>query len=248
MRRFADWLLVILAVLLPVTLAAQPVEISFDAANPPFMYSQSGKPAGLYPALVSAAFRNMRTDVILQARPWSRVIPELDKGLAGAGGLYKTIERERRFDYSEPLYIEKILVFYHKARPVSFATLEDLRGLRIGVIRGWSYGDAFDLARQNQHFSVEETAADELNFRKLSLQRLDVVLAIAESGMPQLKKFDTLAVAATPLMENPTYLAFAKSARQQALLQAFNRALKAMRANGEYELILKRELTRCPFC
>ena len=70
MRRFADWLLVILAVLLPVTLAAQPVEISFDAANPPFMYSQSGKPAGLYPALVSAAFSNMRTEVIMQARQW----------------------------------------------------------------------------------------------------------------------------------------------------------------------------------
>jgi len=244
MKKVSVWLAAQLSICVFGTTSAEQVTISFDSANPPFMYSQAGTPAGLYPALVTAVFRTMRTSVNLQARPWARVLPELDKGLAGAGGLYKTSERVHKFDYSEPLYVEKILVFYNSARPVSFGHLNDLRGLRIGVIRGWSYGEEFDLARKNQFFTVEETASDEFNFRKLDRQRLDVVLAVAESGNYKLKRFDNLVAARQPLVENPTYLAFAKSMHKQALLENFNRALRAVQASGEYQLILRRELSQ----
>jgi ABC-type amino acid transport substrate-binding protein len=43
----------------------------------------------------------------------------------------------------------------------------------------------------------------------------------------------------TPLATNDTYLVFAKSAQQTALLEKFNAALEAMREDGAYDLLVK---------
>lgn len=242
MRKLAGLLVASLVLLSSSLVLAEHPAISFDTANPPFMYSRDGTPAGLYPALISAAFDAMGVKVTLQARPWARVIPELDKGLAGAAGLYKTAERERKYDYSDPIYVEKLMVFYHQSRPVRFAGVDDFRGLRIGVIRGWSYAENFDQARKRQFFVLEESISDEQNFRKLALGRVDAVLAVAEAGTAMMKQFDNIAVAEVPLAQNPTYLAFAKSAQQTVLLREFNQVLKTMKTRGEYQKILASEL------
>ena len=39
--------------------AAEPVAINFDANNPPFMFAQDGRAAGIYPAIVSAAMDSL---------------------------------------------------------------------------------------------------------------------------------------------------------------------------------------------
>lgn len=224
--------------------SADNLVISFDNANPPFMYERDGKPVGIYPALVGAAFKHMSVGITLQSKPWIRALRELDEGITGVGGLYRSAERERKYDFSQPIFVEKLLVYFNKSRPVNFSTVEDLAQLRIGVIRGWSYGERFDLARRAGHFTVEETPSDEQNFSKLDLARLDAVLAVAEAGAARMATHVNLQAAPTPLALNVTFLAFAKSAGKQALLKRFDRTLKAMHANGEFQRIVAAELAR----
>lgn len=213
--------------------AAQPPTVNVDDSNPPFMYAKNGKPAGIYPAIIEAAFKRMNVPVALQAEPWKRAIQDLDAGTAGVGGIYKTPERERKYDFSEPIYSEKLMVYSSRKNPVNFTRLDDLKGKRVGTIRGWSYGDEFDGARKANAFTVDETASDTQNFMKLDQGRVDAVVAISEAGNALLAKYKTIAAAAVPLTQNPTYLAFAKSANQGALLRQFNEAVDAMKKSGD---------------
>ncbi len=218
--------------------------INVDIANPPFMYGIQGKAMGVYPRLIQAAFRHMDSPVLVEAKPWNRTLMEGEHGLAGVGGLYKNSERLTKFDYSDQLFVERLVVYFNMLKPVAFSGVEDLKGKRIGVIRGWSYGDDFDRMRKDGDFTVEAVASDEQNFRKLEAQRLDAVITIREAGAVLAPKFKDLGCAPTPLALNPTFLAFAKSAYRAALLKQFNSALMQMQKSGEFQKIIAEEFSR----
>jgi len=153
-------------------------------------------------------------------------------------------ERSQIWDFSAPLLVERIVVYSHAVRPVIFTSLTDLYGKRIGVLRGWSYGDAFDDARRGERFWVEEVSTDEQNFLKLESGRVDAVLAIPESVAALLPQHQDILGSAVPLMETEAFLAFSKAEQRGPLLARFNRVLKAMKASGEFKRILNSELAR----
>ncbi len=227
-----------------VAFAADPLLINVDEAHPPYMYNADGKAEGFYSALVQAAFQQMGVPVELAPKPWARAIHEMDQGLSGTAGIYKNSERLKRYDYSEPLLTERLVVYSMRSNYLPFTKVEDLKGKRVGVMRGWSYGDEFDNARSAGLFKVEDVSTDEQNFLKLSTHRIDVMVAIPESVSPLLTRFPSVVAAPTPLLEAPAYLAFSKAAGQTVLLQRFNQALKEMRKSGEFLRILTTEFTR----
>jgi polar amino acid transport system substrate-binding protein len=222
--------------------AAEPLRVNVDEANPPFMYAVDGRAAGLYPALLNAVFREMKEPVDIQALPWRRALMEIDASAAGVGGIYKNTERLAKYDYSAALFVERVNVYVHKdhwRKPLK--SLGDLSGMRVGVIRGWSYGDEFDRARQAGRMQVQEVTSDRQNFQKLHAARLDAVLAIDEAARAQLQGFPKV-VAAWTLTENPTYLAFNKSARMTAVIERFDAALAKLRAQGQADRIVEQAL------
>jgi polar amino acid transport system substrate-binding protein len=223
--------------------AQTPLRILVDDANPPFMYQNGGRAAGLYPRLVAAGFRHMGMPVEIQAVPWRRALHDADTAGAGVAGIYKNSERLAKYDYSEPLFVERVNIYAADGRQAgSSAGLASLHGQRVGAIRGWSYGDDFDKARQEQRFVVEEVTSDEQNFRKLDAGRLDVALAIEDAARLLLAAHPKV-LATGRLTENPTYLAFSKRDARTAVLRRFNEALKALRADGRYDAIARAALT-----
>lgn len=226
--------------------AAGPIPVCVDLANPPFMSEASGKAVGVYPALIKEAFSAMGTKVLIDAKPWKRCLSELDDGITGVGGIYKNDERLQKYDFSEPIFVERMAVYFHKARPVEFANVASLVGLTVGVVRGWSYGDEFDRAVKDKKILVEDVTSDSQNFQKLGLRRLDVVLAIEEAGAGVLKsgQYPDIVASPKPLFENPTFLAFNKRAKPADLLARFNKALTDMKANGKLKRIGAAELGR----
>lgn len=220
----------------PAPAARAQESVGIDIANAPFMYQRDGEAAGLYPALLRAAFARMGQPLTLQALPWGRVVAALETGRAGAAGMYKTTERLRRFDFSEPLFVEQLYVYAPAARAAGIRSVSDLKGLRIGVLRGWNYGDAFDTALRAGELHAEPAASDVYNFRKLSAGRLDAVLAVEQSGSAQLRSgaFPGVAPTAAPLLALPAHLVFLKNTGRQALLRRFNLALQELKASGDY--------------
>ena len=222
---------------------AQELLVDVDDANPPFMFGRDGHAAGVYPVLMSAVFKEMKADVRILPKPWRRALAEIDAGTAGVGGIYKNSERVKRYDYSEAMFVERVSLYALRTDTARYASVADLKGKRVGVIRGWSYGDDFDAARRAQSMLVEEVNSDAQNFAKLAAGRLDVVLAIVEAAEPHLRAHRTVQLAGT-MAENPTYLAFSKAAGMQGFLDRFNAALARMKKSGAVARIVAEELHR----
>ncbi|KUM03093.1 transporter substrate-binding domain-containing protein [Chromobacterium subtsugae] len=228
-------------------LAGEPpgLIVDFDASNPPLMYAGQQGAAGLYPALVAKVCERAGIAVTLRAASWRLALQELGGGSAAAGGIIKTASREKLFDFSQPLFYERV-VMASPAKAPRYRKLEDLYGKRVGVMAGWSYGDAFDLARKQGRLTAFDGDSDEQNLRQLRLGRLDVVLGIREPLQLALRDggYRDVALSQEALVTNPSYLAINKHAQQEALLTRFNLALEAMRRDGSYDSVLQRELSR----
>ncbi len=220
----------------------EPVKIAVDEANPPFMFQGGGKALGLYPALLETAFSRMGVDAEIKAYPWRRALSIGARGEAAVGGIYKNREREEVYDYSKPLFEERILLYVRKGKGFEFKSLQDLKGKTLGTIRGWSYGDEFDKAKQAGLFKTEEVEGDEINFKKLLAGRVDAVLGIdisAELAIRQQGCQGQVEALERPIAVNKTYIAFAKRLGKVELLERFNAALDEMRKDGSYERIVK---------
>ena len=231
----------------PSSEAVRPaIVVDVDAENPPFMSSRAGDAVGLYPALIRAALGRCHDHVRVQAKPWKRAFVEIDKAQAGVGGLCRNAERLAKYDFSDPIYVENIAVFYRTVQPFDFRTVADLYGKRVGVLRGWSYGDDFDVAKRNGSIATEEVSSDRSNFLKLTDGRLDAVLAIEESGQAAMAASGLHGIeqANAYLASYPVYLAFSKKAAKSDLLVCFNKALAEMKQDGAFERIVRQELGR----
>ena len=232
--------------LVSIASAADPIRINVDAENPPFMFAKDGKPAGVYPALIAAAMSKAGVAITMEAKPWKRALSEIDEGKSGIGGIYKNNERAQKYDFSEPILTENTAVYFNKSKPIDFKTVADLNGKKVGVIRGWSYGDAFDAARKAGTISTEETSSDYSNLMMLAKGRVDAVLAIEEAGEAAIAAANLADIeqGKTFLASNKVHLAFAKSAKQTDTLGRFNKAIAAMKQDGSLDKIVQQELTK----
>ena len=220
--------------------------IAVDEGNPPFMYAQGEGAAGLYPALIREAFRRMGVAVDVAAMPWKRALAGIDAGENGVGGIYQNAERLKHYDYSEKLFDEVLVVYTPSSQTFPFTGIDSLKGKRVGVIRGWSYGDDFDAAVKAGTIITEEVQGDAQNFSKLSSGRLDAVIAISESAAAAIASggiSGRVTALEPPFASNAAYLAFAKPLNNGPvgkgdMLARFNAALASMRADGSYAKII----------
>ena len=223
------------------SLGQPPVVIAVDDGNPPFMFKIGNKAAGLYPTLIKTVFKRMQVPVVIRALPWGNAIKYADEGKIGIAGIYKNPHREKKYDYSDELFQERLVLFVLKENKFPYNSLLDLKEKKIGVIQGWSYGEEFDTYRKNGLFVVSEEKKDHHNFFMLLLKKIDCVIAIQESGQSLLSKdrFKEEIIHLNPhIAINPTYLIFPKQAHQTALLSQFNTTVNEIKDNGEYDKLI----------
>ena len=64
----------------------------------------------------------------------------------GSGAAWKDAERERVLLFSEPYLENRLILIARHGDDVSASALSDLKGKRIAIVAGYSYGDAVDKA------------------------------------------------------------------------------------------------------
>ncbi|MCG7498852.1 transporter substrate-binding domain-containing protein [Vibrio sp. Of7-15] len=230
----------VFSVLFTQTVWAQSpaIQIAVDNDNPPYMYQEGSIVKGLYPLLLRTVFHRMGVPLEVRAYPWKRVLHIGESGKAGVGGAYQTEPRLKIFDYSKPIYTETLLLYVNTDKAFQFNGLEDLKGKRVGIIKGWSYGDPFDKAKQDGLFTVYPVNSDTTNFKNLLLGRVDCIVATKLSGFLTIKKNDyhhKFKILKRPVAVNHTYLVFAKHLKYQALLNQFDGVLMKMKEEGTYD-------------
>ncbi len=216
------------------------VKVAVDTGNPPFMYEDGGKASGIYPFLLSKIFDELGVKYEINAYPWKRALILCENGETGIAGIYKNSEREKIYDYSEPIFPEKIVIYTRTDTNFEFNKIEDLYGKRVGVLVSWSYNENFDKAVSEGKIVKDEAKTDVMNFKKLESKRIDCLLTLEPTGniIMHQNKFPTIKELNMPFAINDTYLVFNKNTEMKDFLKRFNKVLKKMKKDGRYDKII----------
>ena len=203
---------------------------------------------GIVPRIVTEAFARVGIQVSWLFLPWNRAYELASRGQVDATAQWGDSEaRAALHYYSDPLY-QTVTGFFHlKTTPVpDWQDLSELKGLRIGAVRGYTYSKEFyDLINAGVLW-VEFVDEPVLNYRKLMAGRLDMVVEELEVGYDMVRmnfppeEAARVTHAPRPLTVHPVYLLFPRvNPKSVALRDAFNRGLAYIKAAGRFRQIFE---------
>ena len=208
---------------------------------PPFSYLEDGQFKGLFVDVAIAVFEDMGIVYQTKSYPFKRALFSAGKGLGLVVGILKTEERQTYLDYSSPFYIEKSMLFVNKGDEFPFRSVSDLKGKIVGVKLGWSYGEAFDQARNDELFTSVIGVERQL-YTLLNTGSLDTVIGNELSAPDLIREMGLQAkigALPTPLLVSGLHIA-TKKGTKASLIEKFNVHMNQIKVSGEYEKILNK--------
>lgn len=190
-------------------------------------------------ALARAGYATVQSEV-----PWARALLGLQHGRFDAVvGAWYSAERTAFGYYSQPYLINRIRFVQRRGSGVRFTQLADLYGYRIAVSRGYAYSPAFDNDGQLHKTEVTDFSAAA---RMVHAQRLDLTLEdeyvaryLFSRELADIQA--DLEFLPQPLSESNLYLLVSRRHPQhRQIVEAFDQAIEAMRADGSYAQIFQR--------
>lgn len=211
-----------------------------DFQSPPLEYEQNGQVLGLHADLVHGAAARLGLEVEFRSVPWARALHLARTGRVDAVTFVtRTPEREKYLLFLDGNVLHSVRnVFIALAGSAAAnrwtGEVASLAGLRVGLVREFSFGEAFDTAPGVQRVEVEHL---DLLWDLLLRDRADVLLSEERSFWERLRGNDLGASFVTlepPLAIEPQYLAFSiPAARGGDLPVRFAAAMAAFRASPE---------------
>lgn len=214
---------------------------------PPYIHATARE--SFLPDLFKAIGDEMDVRFEFEFKPWKRGEQDVENLEAwGTLPYRRSEERERKFNFSDALYIEDSPFFAYNAqgaRPaIHYDELTDLKPYRLGGIQGYYYQPWFNDAGLN----VEYALSEEQNFRMLHMGRIDLFSTARSVGWhvirnlfppEEAEKFYTIEKPLLPgaglfLMTSKDY------PKGDELLERFNAALAIVKQNGTFESLMNR--------
>lgn len=229
-------LCLLLVALPPFALSAEPSQTVHLASLVWLPYVGPALPQnGLSAAIADAAARTFGERIQIDYFPWARAmkvgvqLPEYD----GYFPAYYTEERTHECYFTNALGKSILGLAFLKSGPLQWNALTDLSEKSIGIVHGYSNGEAFDkqVKEGKQKFDVSET--DIGNIKKLLAQRIDAA-AIDKSVLRYLLATDASLAGAKdmivfhdkPLAELTLHICFKRTPAGRELKQKFDQALR----------------------
>ncbi len=198
---------------------------------------------GLSAKIVKSAFERAGYQVSFSFESWPRAYEGVEIGVYDVvGSIWYTADRARELEFSDPYLYQEIKFIKRKLdREIKFESLNDLDGLMIGTLEGYAYDDEFLKSRRfirlPQNYLLQ-------NLLKLSLGEIDLTLEDERKIRYALDEFmkssvKDLEILPKSLIRRGTHIAVSRSnPDHKKIIADFNKAIRAMKADGSYEKIL----------
>ena len=233
--------LIMFAVLLPTGASADEITLAVLGDFPPFQWEEAGKVTGIDADIIREVCRRLGIGLKFQVMPWKKALKSAENG--DVSGLTASLYNEKRAEYlyytQESVHIQKNIIMIRKGNNIKISGFDDLKNIKTGVVRDFSYGPEFDSIRGLD--KVVCTDQKEL-VRLLAAGRVDAAMG---SEMPlmfnarQLGVQDKLEVAHV-VTEYRAYTAFSKASGEkgEVLARKFDTVLREMKKEGLDQKIL----------
>lgn len=153
-------------------------------AYPPWNWQRGDQIVGTCADLAREALRAVGYDIDLRfVGPWPRCQKLVESGQVDVN--ICALDSTARRAYSTPVFpamaANPIGLFFRADRPGPVVRSEELKGLRVAVVRGVSFGDTLD-THLRQHAQIQTTSNDRQSFSMLLLGRVDAAVTGLELG------------------------------------------------------------------
>lgn len=222
----------------------------------PYSYrTADGQLAGLNVDLVREALSRMGCEARFVELPWARALAELEAGrLDILPGALKTVDRERFAYFSRPVTRSPNVLFVSKAaaRKYRIQRLADVidTDFRLGVQLGVVYGLEYKALLDNPQFKarLNPVTLRRNAWAMIDMGRLDGLIADETTGLVELEQLGlTQAMVKTKVVTSgePALIAIGKASNNAEFVEAFDKALARMLAEGRFKAIREKHVP-CP--
>lgn len=199
---------------------------------------------GFSSEIIQKALQTQGIESHIDFKPWNQTLQLVWDGKYDAlFSAYYTEDRAKKYFFSDP-YAESILLFYTlKGKQIFYNSLEDLKGYKIGITKGFANTPEFDDAPflTKVEADTEKASLENLIQGTVDLVVMDkyICMHLINTAFPSRK--NQITALETPLDKKSLHLLFSKNKiSSPQFLQAFNKGLNTIRQNGLYDLILQR--------
>jgi polar amino acid transport system substrate-binding protein len=219
---------------------AKVVRIGAEDDWYPYSAGRDGKPVGMVPEIVQAAFAAEGVKVELVSLPYSRCMKLAESSLLlGCFDTLRNATLEHKYLWAKhPLLRARIDIYARADAPDTPVHLEDLHGKRIGVTNGYEYGAPFD---SDASMTRDIADSDLFALRKLAAGRVDYALVYTRIVSATLREHADLqgkVKSVGTLIEPDIYISFGtKYADVQQYIELFDAGMAKILKDGEYSKI-----------
>jgi len=161
--------------LFPILLFGQTFNIIGDDDYPPFtFYDKNAQVSGIDIEQIQEMADRLDIQINIKLVPWKRLLKMTKNGdVVGSFALFKTPERERFSVFTYPVHYSTFKLFTTKKHEISYSSVNDLYGKRIGIEAGFVVSDEFDKASLRGDITLIQIFSFDDAFRRLQLNGID---------------------------------------------------------------------------
>lgn len=242
LNRPLRYLLPLVLLLSCLDVSAQPVVRVGTGDWAPYV-DQQREDGGALTHLIREIFNAAGYQVEFVYHPWERNLLMLQQGSLDAVMPYScSAQRQHISACSDPLVQGEFVLFQRSEQPLDWATVEDLKAMRIATTLGYFYGPQLDAALQAGELRVQQGGRESTGLRLLSLGRVDAFVQDRAVGYAMLRRMfspaERAAISHHPRILNreSLHLLFRKHEAQADQLRAlFNAGLRQLTEKGELQ-------------
>jgi ABC-type amino acid transport substrate-binding protein len=191
----------------------------------------------LVEAALSRIGRSAKTTIVTPAQ---FTVSMLSDKFDGSAAAWRDAERERTLLYSQPYLENRLVLVGRYGADISAKSLADLKGKRVAIVEGYSYGDAVE--RSGAAFVRSASEEESLSMLlKLAVDYTlmdDLVVEYIVRNYPK-ESATRLQIGSTPLITRELHLAIRRSRPDaEAIISGFNAQLRGMVADRTYHRLL----------
>ena len=240
MKKFVKLMLMsLLSVVISISVFAKNnvIYVGTNAEFAPFEYLDKNKIVGFDIDLLDAISKETGLEFKIQDMAFDGLLPALQTKKIDMviAGMSATPERQKAVAFSKPYFKAKQVVITTPEKAKSLKSFKDLSGKKVGVMLGFT-GDT--VVSEIKGVKVERFNAAYAAILALSQNKIDAVVLDSEPAKKYTANNKQFVIANIPAEEEDYAIAFRKNDKE--LINKVNAALDKIKANGEYDKILKK--------
>ncbi len=198
-------------------------------------------------AVAKAAFAAEGHELVVSFYPWSRTVKLAQQSNSKYMGYFPEYYFETQdFLFSDAMGSGPLGIMQNTAKPIAFSKVQDLRGMRIGIVQDYVNTQTLDVMIASGEVQGEAVPSDVLNIKKVAVKRLDAAVIDAnvltfllgsDPSLAQLKH--RVEMHPTLLQDKKLYIAFKNTPEGKRWRTIFNAGLQKIDVNGIMQQHLK---------